>query len=174
MDESRSFLFDPSLSLSLFDSSSSRRVIFPLRRIDNTRLQHTWNTKLLLLVVDTRRPALRNIASLILLSLLPSRANYLLPTRNTLVTWPYNNNNAGNVSSKNRWGIRENALRDFRGELDLWTERGPCFVCSALFWGHGKIGRTKKRARRERKNDTSWRVSTSRCISLLDYTDWRV
>ena len=57
---------DTSLPLSsLFDLSSSRRVIFPLERIDNTRLQHTWNTKLLLLVVDTRRPALQKIASLI-------------------------------------------------------------------------------------------------------------
>lgn len=106
-NESRSFLL--SLPPSLFDLSSSR-VIFPLERIDNTRLQHTWNTKLLLFVVDTRWPALREIASLI--SPLPPPVRGLIICGRRVISWSRgrNNNNAGNVSPKNRWGIRENSV----------------------------------------------------------------
>lgn len=108
---SRSFLFDPSPSLSLSRFLICHRVIFPLERIDNTRLQHTWNTKLLLLVVDTRRRhALQKIASLISSSPPPPVRGLIIFGRRVICWSRGRNNNAGNVSPKNRWGIRENAV----------------------------------------------------------------
>lgn len=106
-------------------------------------------------------------------------ANLLLPSPpliifgRRVICWSRGrNNNAGNVSPKNRWGIRENAVawlsRRARSLDGAWAG----FVCSALFSGHGKIalcdGRREKGGKR--KNDTLTRFDVSRSgISSLDY-----
>lgn len=71
---------------------------------------------------------------------LPPPVRGLIISGRSVICWSRGrNNNAGNVSPKNRWGIRENALRDFRGELDLWTERGPVSFVPRSFQAMGKF-----------------------------------
>lgn len=63
-------------------------------------------------------------------------------------------------------------LRDFRGELDLWTERGPVSFVPRSFQAMGKLRCVMGEGRRggKRKNDTLTRFDVSRSgISSLDY-----
>lgn len=68
-------------------------------------------------------------------------------------------------------------LRDFRGELDLWTERGPVSFVPRSFQAMGKLrcvmGEGRRGGEEERYVDEVRRLSVGYKLVGL-YTDWRV
>lgn len=65
-------------------------------------------------------------------------------------------------------------LRDFRGELDLWTERGPVSFVPRSFQAMGKLRCDGRRGgEEERYIDEVRRLSVGYKLVGL-YTDWRV